>query len=150
MRAYVLPVVAALLLAGCAERMSEGGGEDTDACGGYAEYESLSQPVPTDSGDVIGFADAFVRILRRVQLDERVTNPDGKLVEVDAKVAEAYGTLEDEVETFRQQVREADGDPAQVKAAVAALTDSEAFAAADRTIAEFYMRHCDRDTYPTR
>jgi hypothetical protein len=146
MRRIVAFTVIVTLAAGCTQRQA-GGGEDLDACSGYVEYERLAQPAPTDRQEVLTFADTFLRILRRVQLDERVVDRDDKKVPVDEEVVRAYATLERSVKDLRDRVR--DADPTQVKAAVAELTDSQAFADADRVIAAFHTGRCSRGRYPT-
>lgn len=139
-----------LVLAGCGPDRQSGGGEDLDACGGYVEYEALEQPVPDDRRDVSEFADVFLRILSRVELERRVTNADDKVVEVREEVSRAYRALEDSVREFGDHVREGDLDPAGVRTAVAEFAENEAFVAADRTIAEFYTATCSRGNYPTQ
>jgi predicted small secreted protein len=143
-------VLTAALLAACGHRGVAGAGEDIDACRGYVEYESLRQPVPTSGHDVLEFADVFLRIMRRVDLGERVLDRDGKHVTPDAEVGRAYATLESSVKVLRDRVRQAQGDGAAIGTAVAELTDSDAFTKADTTIATFYATRCDRGAYRSR
>ena len=135
-------VLTAPLLVGCGRRGAEGAGPDLDACGGYVAYEAVRQPVPTDGRDVLEFADVFLRIIRRVDVDDRVLDRDGKHVSPDADVRHAYAALESSVKVLRDRVRQAGGDAAKVNAAVGELTDSEVFVGADTTIARFYATRC--------
>lgn len=149
LRCAVAVIAVALLLTGCSKRQ-EGGGEDIDACVGYIAYESMAQPSPDDPSEVIDFANVFLRILDRVELDEPVTGPDDETVVVPQDVAEAYDTLEESLKELREEVRTVEGDPQKVRAVVNAFSDNEAFNKADVTIADFHRTKCDRGRYPMR
>ena len=136
-------VAVALVLAGCGERQT-GGGEEINACVGYVEYEGLAQPSPDEAEEVREFAEVFLRILDRVDPERRIVDRDGELVEVPGEVQQAYRTLEESLQRFRDRTRAASSDADEVRAAVNDLADDEAFSEADQVIAEFHRTTCSR------
>jgi hypothetical protein len=86
----------------------------------------------------------FLRILDRVDVEQRIADRDGELVDVPPEVQEAYATLEDSLVRFRDRTRAASSDDGEVRAAVNELADDEAFSEADQVIAEFHQARCAR------
>lgn len=113
-----------------------GGGGDVNACGGYAEYDALDEPRPDDAEGTVQWAQGVLRILDRVDMEDRIRQPDGDRIDVPKQVIADFETVEKAIRTLR------DAAETDVAAAQRALSRDAAFNAADARLARFYSTNC--------
>ena len=130
-------VVTAIALAACGGgSQALGGGEEVNACGGYEAYDALDEPRPDDADGTVEWAKGVLRIIERVDFEERIRQPDGDRIDVPKQVIDDYTTIETSIRTLR------DGAGDDVAAAQRTLSRDEAFNAADARMASFFATNC--------
>jgi hypothetical protein len=143
----VAVIVATVVLvggAGCSKRSDAlGSGSDIDACVAYDLYDRIiPEPSPTRADDLLVHAEAVIRIVARIRGDYKIRAEGKDDFLADQSVLDAWATVGRSMGALRDAVRAAGNDPARLKVAANALGADEAFLAADRRIADFFVNDC--------
>lgn len=147
--AAALAVCAALTLAGCGgSRGNTGEGDKINFCVAYFLFDRLEEPRPDDRDEALGYTEAFLRIIDRVDrrrpLDAREEleeETDGPVLVTDRQLRD-LAVMERSLTRLRDELRAAD-TPAEVRSALNDFAEDETFRAADARTTEYYRQTCD-------
>ena len=144
MRWLGVVLVGAAVLAGAAcgdASRGVGAGDDVDFCTGYREYDRLHEPHPDKRAEAVTYADAFQRIIDRVDRRQEFENQEKKEIKVAPEVMADLKVMRDELLDLRDELREADDD-AEARGLVTAFTQNRKFREADTRVTSYYRGTC--------
>lgn len=139
-KAVVAALVVTTLLTGCARsQRNNGAGDKVDFCAAYKVYDSLPEPSPGDPQAVTAYADSVVRVVDRVDAQERVDR-----AELPKEVISDLAVLKKGMRSFKAAYRAAGADVAKRRAAEGGLATDAAVDTAGRRLTTFFLAHCKR------
>lgn len=118
-----------------------GGGENTDICTGYRQYNALRPPVVSDAAAIKGYVMSAQRVLRRI--DNKISYPalsghrahaPTTVLQQIGQVKQAYAGLEGELRTVN--------DHTQLLGVVQRFEGSASFEAADTAVELWIGSNC--------
>ena len=118
-----------------------GAGDDVDFCTGYYYYDNLKEPDPDDRREARTYADAFQRIIDRIDRRFEFKNQEKKKVKIAPEALGDLRIMREELLKLRTSIRDAEGD-AGVRKAVHAFTGNNRFREADTRVTQYYRTTC--------
>ena len=118
-----------------------GAGDDVDFCTGYSLYDRLKEPHPDKRAEAVTYADAFQRIIDRIDRRREFTNLEKKKIKVAPEVMDDLKVMREALLDLRTKLRDSDNE-AQVRTAVTEFVKNEEFQKADTRVTDYYRATC--------